>query len=207
MSKKKKFAGKTYILFVLDESGSMGVCREDTISGFNEFIGELKKEHADDEVLFTLTKFNTEFIPVHTAVALVDVPELSHDTYQPEGLTALYDAVAHTVKNIDKNVKKKDRALVIIMTDGQENSSKENTRDSVFVLISEKEKLGNWTFTYLGANQDSWLAGNAIGMSAGNISNYDTKNTRKAFQRMARATLNYAGGAQGQSVSFYDDED
>jgi len=202
--KKNKFSGQTHILFVLDESGSMGIVRDKTISGFNEYVTNLKADHTNDDVIFSLVKFNTEFKPVFVSKSLDVMPTLNHSSYSPSGLTALFDAVAYGVNTILSGTPDEDRALVIIITDGEENSSKEFNRDQIFNLIAEKEKTGNWTFTYLGANQDSWLAGGAINIAKGNIANYEAQNPQAAIGRAYTATNQFLNSHERQSRNFYD---
>lgn len=197
MAKKSK----THILFILDKSGSMEIAKSQTISGFNEYVETLKKRYSDGSVKFTLSVFDTAVQTLQNDVALEEILPLSDATYVPSGLTALYDAVQSEVNKIKAG--KKDRVLVIIMTDGEENSSKEATRAGVFQLISEKESEGNWTFVFLGANQDSWESGSKINIAAGNTSNYDQHNTYAAFASLTTATLNYAESNSRQSRSFW----
>jgi hypothetical protein len=100
--------------------------------------------------------------------ALADVPELTGADYEPRGNTPLYDAIGEGIRRVDA----KDRAIItLIITDGQENSSMEFTKDSVKALIKSKEDEG-WTFAFLGADIDSYAVGGAIGMAAGNTANY-----------------------------------
>lgn len=200
------FEGKTHILFVLDESGSMAIVRDKTISGFNEFVANLKNDHGEASVVFSLVKFNTEFKPVFVSKSLNILPELDYSNYSPSGLTALFDAVAYGVNTILSGMPDEDRALVIIMTDGEENSSKEFNREQIFNLIAEKEQSGNWTFTYLGANQDSWLAGESIHIPKGNVANYDAYNPQAAMHSVYVATSSFLNTNESQSRNFYESD-
>lgn len=69
-----------------------------------------------------------------------------------------------TVKAVDP--KMAGKAIVVIVTDGQENASREHTYADVTRLTSEYEEKG-WTFIYLGANQDAWATGLTLGLSGG----------------------------------------
>lgn len=93
--------------------------------------------------------------------------------------------------------------MCVIMTDGHENASTEYNLETFRALIKAKEKDG-WTFVYLGANQDSYKVGAQFGMSASNIANYSTKNTKHALRQMSVATMTYASNnAGGQSCSEF----
>jgi len=80
--------------------------------------------------------------------------------YKPEGMTALYDAIGMSVKKLRKKVKhelknNKASVVVVILTDGHENSSREYSYDDIKKLIGKLEKHNNWTFSYLGATPDA----------------------------------------------------
>ncbi len=186
----------TIVNFILDKSGSMSSVQDSTISGVNEYISTLKKDKKS-KYEFSLTLFDTEVTKPYVGVSLKDVKDLDKDTYAPEGMTALYDAVCKTIKGV--KAAKNQKVITIIMTDGAENSSKEYTQVQMKALIGEREKEGNWTFVYLGANQDSYAVAQAYGISTGNTSNYNATNsgTRAAFCMMAQATSSFSGGGGG----------
>lgn len=108
---------------MLDKSDSLGAIRDATISGFNEFLSDQQAEGGS--AAMTLTLFDTHFKATARAVPLADAPPLDHTSYELSGLSALYDAIAHTMKITDDFVArtKPDRVLFVITTDGQEDSS------------------------------------------------------------------------------------
>ncbi len=182
--------GKTLINFVLDKSGSMGSCLTDTIGGFNTYINKLK-EDKKSSYAFSLTLFDTSFENRHVAEELRSVPELDPTTYVPGGMTALYDAIGKTVAAVDKKDEKYDRILTVIMTDGQENSSREYRLPMVKELITRKEKEG-WTFVFLGADLSAFAVGDAIGTQTANSVVYSTANMGATFSNLASATMSYS---------------
>jgi len=146
-----------HVAFVLDQSGSMGHLTEAVVAGFDEFVHELRAD--DGETLFSLTTFDTRFEHVHVAVPLGDVPPLAQTGYRPGGMTALFDAVAHTVVATDRRLAENGRAdekvMVVVMTDGLENSSTDYTARTLAHLIETYDARPNWTFVYLGAAHGS----------------------------------------------------
>jgi len=183
-------ADRTILInFVLDKSGSMESIRSATISGFNEFKND--QARAAGTALMTLTLFDTAFNTVSTAVPVGDVLDLTLKSYAPDGCTALYDAVGHTMKLTDDYVAKHkpDQVLFVIMTDGQENSSREFSRDRIFRLIEERQANAGYEFIYLGANQDSYVSGQQMGIRPGRMIDYDaTPDGARAV--MSRASMN-----------------
>lgn len=196
---------KTYMTFVLDETGSMMSCRDETISGFNEFI-DSQQDKTLGECRVTLVKFNlTKVETVYADKSIEDVPALTPDTYRPDNLTPLYDAIAQAIKETDAKVSTSRKVLsrlaghevaagplviIVIMTDGAENASKQFKRDDIFKMIQEKQDLG-WTFVFLGADQDSWRAAAPMGIPVGNIADYNSKKTFKAFAGVSQAMCDY----------------
>jgi hypothetical protein len=125
--------------------------------------------------------------------------------YAPANLTPLYDAIGRTVRALEAKVQDGENALVVIQTDGQENCSQEYTREAIFSLIDEKKKAG-WTFAFLGADQDAWLAGRAMGLDRGNVMSYKSAETQAAFRSVATATMAYAGSGGSQTDEFFEEE-
>lgn len=198
----------TEIIFVLDKSGSMWDVKSDTIGGFNQFIEDQKK--LPGEALFTFITFDTTYNKVSEGALLESVAHLNENTYNPGGGTALYDAVnraiADTVTrhNDTKSDDTPGKVIMVVLTDGQENSSRE-VRDlkKIAEMVKEREKLG-WEVLFLGADLDNWAQmGSGMGFSKfGNMSKADmTTNMKKmsnhtAYYRSANveagATLDHA---------------
>lgn len=159
---RKKKTENIAVGFCLDETGSMGRCRQATIDGFNEFLADTKKQTGKTRL--SLTKFSDvgpskqTFRPVHEAVDIAQVDALTD--YNPHGNTPLFDAIGYTVKKMESwvSAQKDDWAVMfVIQTDGEENASREYTREAIFDLIRRKEAEG-WRFIYLGVDQDNYAA-------------------------------------------------
>lgn len=205
VTKKVSTTKPMMVSIVLDETGSMSVRHDQTISAFNEYVGSLKTTNVPVSV--TLTKFNTDKVEVsYTDKALKDVPLLSKETYKPTACTNLYDAVGKTINEINsRNVEKDKSVLVVIITDGEENSSKEYTQQKVFDLIKEKQGKG-WTFVFMGADQDAWVASSGLGIARGNTMSFSGTNVKGAMKNLSTSTVMYASSsarAGGMSSSSF----
>jgi hypothetical protein len=198
IAKKKN----TLVCFVLDETGSMQPFKDVTISGYNEYIDRLRGEK---KFSLMLTRLNSASIEIGEPEPVSEATRLTHETYQPDNLTPLYDAVAKTINKADK-VKDDHAVLVVILTDGQENASKEYSRQEVFNLIEEKEKEG-WQFAYLGANQDAYVEGQKLGVSAGSTINFGQTKTAETFSAMADSSLRYSQRGSAVDQDFFKDVD
>jgi uncharacterized protein YegL len=169
------------LIFLLDRSGSMESCRDDTIGGFNSFV-------KDQVVLggkLSLIQFDHEIKKSFSDLELKDVKPLTTETFKPRGSTALLDAIGETIKT------NSGTPLVIILTDGQENASTKFTKAHIKDLIEQKTKDG-WTFIYLGANQDAFAEAGSIGISAGLTMNYDTCKTPDLFRALSQTVSSQA---------------
>lgn len=166
---------KVDMFFILDRSGSMHSIRNKAIEGYNTFITEQKK--IPGEAVATLNQFDHEYETVYENIPLSNVTLLNSDTFQPRGSTALYDAIYHTsnkIKEKYKNVITSEipAILVIILTDGEENSSIIiKSQEDVKKIIDECRGYG-WEFIYLAANQDAFGNASRMGISTGNTLNY-----------------------------------
>lgn len=184
MAKKKKSI-PTHIMCILDRSGSMSHLATDVIGSFNTFLNEQKS--LDGEAFMTLVLFDNEYEVVYDKINLKDVKEIDSKIYFTRGMTALYDAVGKTIaSNTD------EKAIVLIQTDGAENSSKEYTKDSVKKLVEEKEKAG-WKFIFVGANIDAASESAAIGIAKNCSVQFEANSAglRSAYCSMSFATSDY----------------
>jgi hypothetical protein len=217
----------TAIAVILDETGSMESCRDAAIEGFNAWLAEQQRLPAQEgpegaswsaarqtapaSATLTLVKFSERpDLPVCRLVCegepLATVRPLDREAYTPEGNTPLLDAVGRTIMWMDRLKPQPERILVVILTDGEENASREFTRQQIQDLIRSREATGCWTFVYLGANQDAWAAGEALGIAPGNRAGFDVQETRLAFERLSATMSRYRGAENAQSVDFWGGE-
>ena len=187
---------------ILDKSGSMASKLNDVVEGFNAYVDGLAKEDKVD-YLFSLTLFDTVVVYRDVALSLSKVQKLDAQSYLPGGNTALNDAIGITVRKIDADRPQVDKVVTVIMTDGEENSSREWTHDAVKALIDQKEKEGIWTFVFLGAAPDAWVQGRAYGIPAANVAQYSTAQYRDAFMAPAAATNQVAASPMRQSANLF----
>lgn len=145
------------IVFVIDESGSMSSSRSDVIGGFNEFINDQKKEKAGD-VNVSLYTFASTVSTVFNNKNIADVPELTMDNYRPGGSTALNDAVGKAINETGYELaampeeERPSVVMMVIMTDGEENNSKEFKSAEIRDMIKHQTDKYSWKFIYLGTD-------------------------------------------------------
>jgi len=199
---KSQPAGKQKVLvnFILDKSGSMSNKVNDVIGGFNLYVDELAKEPAVDYG-FSLTLFDTAVKMKHKAVPLAKVDKLDSSRYRPSGNTALFDAIGNTVQTVDTDGF--DKVVTVVMTDGEENSSREWTMQSVRELIRSREADGNWTFVFMGADLDAFAQAEKLGVRATNSAQYDPANYRGVFASVAKSTNVFSSSPDRVATNFF----
>lgn len=185
----------THVVFILDKSGSMGGTRDDVIGGFNRLMDDQRK--VDGKLTVSMCQFDTEYTLCFNMKGADEVPNLNVDTYRPGGGTALLDAVGRTINEAGNELRslpdalRPGKVLVVIMTDGQENSSCEFNRRQVMELVKRQEDEYKWNFIYVGANVDGFAEAGAIGIRSSNALNYtaDSVGTRKGYEVLSRGLI------------------
>jgi hypothetical protein len=188
-------------------SGSMESCRDSTIDAFNEYVSSLASKE-DLSARISLTLFDSEGIDlIEDAVKANAFPKLTREVFEPRAMTPLFDAIGKTVTHIDKaDLRKQENVALVILTDGLENHSSEYDRDAVKALLEGRQKDKGWLVIYLGANQDAWKEGAAIGLHSGNVMDYDTANVGNTMAATARRSVAYAESGNATADSFTDEE-
>jgi len=159
----------TEVVVIADRSASMNMVASEARTGFNNFLEEQKKCKVGRCVM-TYVQFNTDYDIVHAGVPVESVEPLNEFNYRPEGWTALYDAVGRAIDEVGSRLSNTPEAqrpgnvIFVIMTDGQENASREYTREQVKQKIEHQQTTYSWSFVFLGQNIDAAHAGGRIGL-------------------------------------------
>jgi len=195
----KQTKTQVFNVIILDKSGSMESIRQAAVDGFNETLAGIKKaqeKYAESQEHFVslLTFCDCEKKYVFDKVPVAEARKLTLDDYEPCCCTPLYDAMGFTLTTMRNHVKKVDDAVVVvtIITDGYENASKEYTGAAVKKLV-EKLKGEGWTFTYMGANQDSVEV--AFNLSIRNSRNFEatSSGTARVMGKDTSTRMNFFG--------------
>lgn len=197
--KDKKEMKKTQVfnVIILDRSGSMECIRRAAVEGFNETLAGIKKaqeKFADMQEhyvsLVTFCSCETKHVFDKTPVA--DARPLKMEDYQPCCCTPLYDAMGITLTAMRRHVKGIEDSVVVvtIITDGMENASHEYNGQTIKELV-ERLRGEGWTFTYMGANQDSVEV--AMKLSIRNSRNfaYNDEGTRATMEKDTCTRMNF----------------
>jgi uncharacterized protein YegL len=192
--------GYTHIAVVLDRSGSMDAIKSDTIGGFNTFLRDQKS--AEGTATFTLAQFDDQYETVYNMVNIQDIPELNDRTFEPRGMTALYDAVCRTIDAVGRELhsmresSKPEKVVFVIITDGAENASEEFNVDQMKERIELQQNVYNWEFVFLAANQDAVQSAQRFSIKASNAMSYTAspRSVTNAFCGMSAKLATYRAG-------------
>jgi hypothetical protein len=163
----------TDVTLVVDRSGSMEAIREDAEGGVNTFIAEQAKQPG--ECLISLVQFDTEYEFIHQGVSAGQCPRYK---LVPRGSTALLDAVGRAINETGARLAAMPEAerpglvVFVITTDGEENSSKEFTREQVNKMIAHQQQTYNWQFTFLAANAEAFAEAGGMGIEAAHAAKF-----------------------------------
>lgn len=168
--------GLTELVFILDKSGSMAGLESDTIGGFNTMLG--KQKVVDGECLVTTVLFDNNYELLHDRIDIRAIQPITDKEYRVGGSTALLDAMGrtmHKISNVQKQTAEGYRAenvMFVIITDGQENSSREFSRDKIKAQVEQQKEKYGWEFVFLGANIDAIETAGYYGISADKAQSY-----------------------------------
>lgn len=215
MTKKLK---KILNIFVLDGSGSMTSIKKQIIEGYNAQLESIKKATTDEFnsraslFVFDAGSWGQKTDYVQTKFANLDiseVKELNDEIYQPNGGTPMYDGIGKAIKDTDKllglEIYDVD-VIVTVLTDGEENSSKEYTGSQIADLIKEYQEEYGWIFNFVGANVDVESLANELNIPVGNTISFsaDEASTRETMDRYTRSVTTYyvasAGGCDARTL-------
>lgn len=187
----------TEIIFVLDRSGSMNGLENDTIGGYNSFLKIQRETQGGAKV--TTVLFDDEYIKLHDRVDINNVKPITEKEYFARGTTALLDAIGKTIADLGVTLRdtqeeeRPSKIIFVIITDGNENASREFTYKKVNEMISRQQNKYNWEFIFLGANIDATAEAENLGIKASRFANYiaDEKGTCIVYSELAENVASF----------------
>ncbi|MDX2270938.1 MAG: vWA domain-containing protein [Cyanobacteriota bacterium] len=188
----------THISIILDRTGSMESIRDDTIGGFNAFLHE--QQSLPEQATLTFVQFDSRdpYEVIHHFRPIRQIPDLTRATFVPRAQTPLFDAIGRGINDLEKNLNdlpesaKPDRIVMVIITDGQENASKEFSPQQVQKMITEKQKA-DWQFVFLSADLEAINQAIKSGFRDASSMTFDktTEGSQKAWAAASRGIASY----------------
>lgn len=183
--------GLTELVFILDKSGSMSGLETDTIGGYNSMLA--KQKAVEGQCYITTVLFDNNYELLHDRIDIKAINPITGNDYQVGGSTALLDAIGktiHKIANVQKhtaNDYRAERVMFVIITDGEENSSREYSAEKVKALIEKQKTKYGWEFIFLGANIDAVQTAGQFGIGPDRAVDYiaDSAGTKLSYAVMA----------------------
>lgn len=178
------------VAIILDGSSSMRHLVQDTLSAVNGEIAEIKRNAAEtgQPTYVSLYVFADRVRAVFQNQYINSIGLITTSDYSARGMTALYDGIGAAIQDFQALPDIDDintSFLVISMTDGMENCSREFTQRSITQLISQMNGTDRWTFVFSGPQHStSQLKG--LGFHIGNMQEWEQ--TTVGVQSMSRNT-------------------
>lgn len=181
----------TELVFILDKSGSMSGLEKDTIGGYNSLMEKQRK--LDGECVITTVLFDNRYELLHDRIDLRAVTPITEKEYFVGGATALLDAVGRTIHKIaavqehTAEEYRAEKVMFVIITDGEENASREYSAAQVKELIKRQKERYGWEFVFLGANINAVETAGRFGIDADRAVDYvpDGRGTELNFRMMS----------------------
>ncbi len=184
---------------------SYGSVDKEMTYALNKFFEDQAKE--DGVCLVDYVQFDTEYEKVFEDTPVADAKAVIH----PRGGTALVDAIGRGTVELgtklasEPNHKRPGTVMVVVVTDGGENSSREYDSEQVKALVTKQTDEYNWDYVFLGANMDAVATGAMYGFKGSKSMTYDTKNTGATIASLSHYTSTLRGG--GVNAAGFTDED
>jgi len=209
----------TLYQFIIDRSGSMSGLEQMVVGGYNEHLSAVKNMQAtypDQQFLVSLLTFDDDVQWLVKPAPINELKELPSDAFQPRGMTALLDAIGKGIQQIESEydtiIQNDEMSVVlVIITDGEENSSRFFNVGSIAKKIKERDQTGKWTFSFIGCDFDASNISKKLNIRRENVRNYDkrayglmSKSIDKTFMRYAESKSN---GSFGKQVFHFFEED
>lgn len=149
---------------IIDESGSMFDDRKKTIASVNHQLNTVRElvgiHEGAIKYLVALTTFNGRVRHRYSPRRVSKIDSFQWEDYVPGGSTALLDAIGFSISKSKSHIieagyyASEIEVVMVILTDGYENSSVHYSRAKIAKKIRKLEDRGQWKFIFLGADID-----------------------------------------------------
>jgi hypothetical protein len=224
--------GLTEIVLVLDRSGSMQSIRHDAEGGLQAFVRDQRK--APGEAHLTFYRFDDTVERVLEDVNLQFVQDVQLKL-EPRGSTALFDALARAINEVGERLSRRSEAerpehvVVLAVTDGEENASKEYPRwhssflnsaygqwlglgsdgaSRIAAMIKRQREQYNWQFVFIGSTEESIKTAQDLGYGYSvTLANSPTGSSyRTSYNIMSSNVTAMRSGGGAQSLNFTEEQ-
>jgi hypothetical protein len=196
----------SYIL--LDRTGSMEPIWSEALSSVNAYADGLASLDGGPRVDadITLAVFDSQdgfqFDVLRSGVDAERWRKVTDKEVNPRGMTPLYDAIGRIVSLAEKD--RPEKAVIVIMTDGEENSSEEMTKATTKAALDRVRKKG-WEVVFLGAEFSKFNDAEGVGQTSSRNMAVSKDQLENSMRGLAKKSKDYASGA-APTVEFNDQD-
>lgn len=192
-------ADYTHMTVILDRTGSMASIRDDVIGGYNAFLAQQQAQPG--KATLTLVQFDSQdpYEVLQNFAPLQEARPLTTETYIPRASTPLLDALGRGIMDLERALHalpddaQPEQVMLVVITDGQENASREFSKAQVMQMIHQKQQAQHWQFVFLSADLAAIGDALASGVHATHAMGFDktTQGTQAAWQSISNRTADY----------------
>lgn len=199
---------QTHSYILLDRTGSMSPIWTEALSSVNAYAANLASGAGDVVPQVTLAVFDAQdglqFDVLRRSVAPADWKEVTDKEASPRGMTPLFDAIARLIAMAEADNPQK--AVIVVMTDGEENASREVTKDGVKAALERAGKRG-WEVVFLGAEFSNFSDADSVGISADRSMAMGAGRMSGSMAKLARKSQAYYAAEAAAAPVRFDDAD
>jgi len=202
-------AAHTHAYILLDRTGSMSGIWTEALGSVNAYVDALTKpadgakpsEH--DKV--TLAGFDYQgelkFDLLRRSVTAANWNKVTDAEASPRGMTPLFDSIARIVALAEGDAP--ERAVIVIMTDGEENSSREVTKDGAKAALDRARAKG-WEVVFLGAEFGKFTDAESVGVGGSKSMAMSAGNFDASMRKLASKSRKYFEAAESMDFNAED---
>ena len=192
-----------HVYFLIDRSGSMQGRWDETLGAVNGYVSSLSEggDIAGMRVSVAFFDGNEPFALVRDDKALKKWKPLTDADATPRGMTPLFDAIGQLSALVAEDAPEK--ATVVVVTDGNENSSTEMNAKTAKAAFDRMRKQG-FDVVFLGADFDAFDQAASVGTSREHTLNMTEDNYAPAMAVLSKRTRSYAANGKVESFSEAD---
>lgn len=218
-----------HILAIVDKSGSMhGVHKqmEEALNSFFKEQAEVDGKCLVDYVQFSAgSRFATPPVWNRNNFRLESTGNNGYEkvyedrpvgeaeaVIQPGGGTALLDAIGRGTVELGRKLKalpevhRPGKVMVVVVTDGEENSSLTYTKEDIKALLAKQQEVYSWDYVFLGANIDAVAVGAMYGFQEDKSMQFNINNDVAIGSTTASLSA-YTTSYRGSGVASFTSED
>lgn len=146
----------------------------------------MEQKRVGDNATLTVAQFGSEYEMIMENVPIKEVQKITEEQYRISGCTALLDSTGKIIIDTGAYLRsipeenRPDKVILVVMTDGLENESREFNYEKIKEMIKHQEEKYSWQFVFLGADIDTQQA-EMMGFAAASSVSYSKTSSLDSY--------------------------